>query len=342
MIDEPSVFDYGPQHQSTCGLDFNEPVNGGPIFGPAHWAGDALVTGYSRGKLFRTKLVEDAGRLRRAESAAGRARTCWPPMPASRRAATWSSRSTAACPTGAAGPRGRASSTRSTTATAKHLSRCSPGPRARRRSASRSTGRSTRAICATWPDDLDRIRPSRAPRRPVRVVASGLRGRGPADGLAPIRSADPLGPGLRRPALAVAGHRTAPGGVVLCHDPAGLWDRPTRQEPGPASFRRVAAVELGYDLCGVDATWRPEAGEEGWTGWLPHLDLAVARAFTAGSAEHDRLWEAIEPPGRLTLRTRLDLWQMLRPAVQPGSTTGYTPAGRGGHADFVRLRPDRR
>ena len=58
VIDEPSVFDYGPQHQSTCGLNFNEPVNGGPTFGPAQWAGDALVTGYSRGKLFRTKLVK--------------------------------------------------------------------------------------------------------------------------------------------------------------------------------------------------------------------------------------------------------------------------------------------
>ena len=58
VIDEPSVFDFGPQHQSTCGLNFNEPVNGGPVFGPAHWAGDALITGYSRGKIFRTKLVK--------------------------------------------------------------------------------------------------------------------------------------------------------------------------------------------------------------------------------------------------------------------------------------------
>src|SRR5207249_359569 len=34
VIDEPSVFDYGPQHQSTCGLCFNEPIKpGGPIFG---------------------------------------------------------------------------------------------------------------------------------------------------------------------------------------------------------------------------------------------------------------------------------------------------------------------
>ena len=67
VIDEPSVFDYAPQHQSTCGLDFNEPVNGGPTFGPGTWAGDALVTGYSRGKLYRTKLAKTAAGLRRAE-----------------------------------------------------------------------------------------------------------------------------------------------------------------------------------------------------------------------------------------------------------------------------------
>ena len=69
--------------------------------------------------------------------------------------------------------------------------------------------------------------------------------------------------------------------------------------------------------------WRGEAGERDWSGWLPHLDLAVARALTAGSADHDRLWAAMKRPGRLTLKTKLDLWQMLRPAVQPGSTTGY-------------------
>ena len=47
-----------PQHQSTCGLNFNEPVKAnGPWFGPAVWAGDALVTGYSRGKLYRTTLA---------------------------------------------------------------------------------------------------------------------------------------------------------------------------------------------------------------------------------------------------------------------------------------------
>src|SRR5262249_42315347 len=83
VVDEPSVFDYAPQHQSTCGLTFNEPVlleplNGptartaraaaatqnavyaSPSFGPAAWLGDAFVSGYSRGKLYRTKLVRSA------------------------------------------------------------------------------------------------------------------------------------------------------------------------------------------------------------------------------------------------------------------------------------------
>jgi len=56
--DEPPVIEYGPQHQSTVGMVFNESVNGGPGFGPAHWFGDALVCGASRGKIWRTKLAK--------------------------------------------------------------------------------------------------------------------------------------------------------------------------------------------------------------------------------------------------------------------------------------------
>jgi putative heme-binding domain-containing protein len=58
VVDEPSTFDYGPQHQSTVGMIFNEGVNGGPNWGPASWAGDAILCGESRGKLYRTKLVK--------------------------------------------------------------------------------------------------------------------------------------------------------------------------------------------------------------------------------------------------------------------------------------------
>jgi glucose/arabinose dehydrogenase len=61
VVDEPSVFDYRPQHQSTCGLTFNRSTDGGAEFGPRGWRDDALVCGYSRGKLYRTQLVKHLG-----------------------------------------------------------------------------------------------------------------------------------------------------------------------------------------------------------------------------------------------------------------------------------------
>lgn len=56
--DEPPVAEYGPQHQSTVGLVFNEGVNGGPSFGPATWQGNAIVCGEARGKIWRTILAK--------------------------------------------------------------------------------------------------------------------------------------------------------------------------------------------------------------------------------------------------------------------------------------------
>jgi putative heme-binding domain-containing protein len=72
----------------------------------------------------------------------------------------------------------------------------------------------------------------------------------------------------------------------------------------------------------VEATWQPAKGND-WTGWLPHLDLTVARAFTAASAAHRQLFTAMEKRGTLTLRAKLDLWQMLRPETQPDSKLDF-------------------
>jgi putative heme-binding domain-containing protein len=58
VTDEPPLMEYGPQHQSTVGLIFNEGVNGGPAFGPKLWEGDGIICGESRGKIYRTKLVK--------------------------------------------------------------------------------------------------------------------------------------------------------------------------------------------------------------------------------------------------------------------------------------------
>lgn len=73
VSDEP-VIGFGPQHESTCGFVFNEPEAKSPtqqlqppvplpvspgqgLFGPGWWRGDAIVTGESRGKLWRVHLI---------------------------------------------------------------------------------------------------------------------------------------------------------------------------------------------------------------------------------------------------------------------------------------------
>ena len=53
---EPPVVAFGPQHQSACGLIFNEPRPGQPRFGPAAWEGNAFVAGESRAKIWRVDL----------------------------------------------------------------------------------------------------------------------------------------------------------------------------------------------------------------------------------------------------------------------------------------------
>ena len=49
MIDEPSIVDFAPQHQSTCGFPSDEERPGFRRFGPQDWEGNAIVTGESLG-----------------------------------------------------------------------------------------------------------------------------------------------------------------------------------------------------------------------------------------------------------------------------------------------------
>lgn len=83
-------------------------------------------------------------------------------------------------------------------------------------------------------------------------------------------------------------------------------------------------LDVAHDLTGLEATWRGEGGDK-WNGWLPHPDFVAAREFTQASATHDEFWKRLRTPGSLTLRTQLNLWQMLQPATQPGSRLDYTP-----------------
>ena len=73
----------------------------------------------------------------------------------------------------------------------------------------------------------------------------------------------------------------------------------------------------------MKAEWMEAAGKTGGTGWVRHHDLMAARAFTAASPEHTRLFDLLKTPGTLTLKGQLDLYLMLRTAIQPGATLDF-------------------
>src|SRR5205085_9995089 len=82
-------------------------------------------------------------------------------------------------------------------------------------------------------------------------------------------------------------------------------------------------IDVLLDLTGTEAAWHGISGGSDWSGWLPHLDLTAARALTSPSEEHARLFQNLSAAGVLSLRAQLDLWLMLRPAIQPGAKLDY-------------------
>lgn len=321
VIDEPSVFDYKPQHQSTCGLVFNSPVNaGGPTFGPAEWANDALVCGYSRGKLYRTRLEPTAfGYVARSELLAVLQKltvdACVAPD-GSLVVATHSGQ-----PDWGSGPDGPGTLYKVTY-------RDQPQPTA-------AWMASPREIQVAFdrplgPDDQKALRQGAALVRGSAVTA-GERFETLRPGYAvvaaqvaaarhdlPIRALRVLAD--QRTVQIEIDPQTGPEtiGVTL-----GLAESAARLPAGTLPQRSELDLELTPQ--GWEAAWEPlPAGGAGWSGWLPTADLAVARAFTTGSLRHQTLWEHLSQPGRLTLRSRVNLRDLLRPAVQPGSRLDAT------------------
>jgi putative heme-binding domain-containing protein len=321
VVDEPSVFDYGPQHQSTCGLAFNEPVNGGPIFGPTWWESDALITGYSRGKLYRTKLAKTpAGYVAQNHILAClnmlAVDACVSPK-GDLVVAVHSGQ-----PDWGSGPNGKGKLYKI-----------------------RYTGKQTPQPVVAWPAGPREVRVAfDRPLDPQQL--KNLAEQVTIDYGKYVRAGDPFE--SLRPGYAVVGHQQAtPRYRLPIHAAQVTGDRRTLvlstgthpeatsyaltlpgmgrpEKPEKGDLPQLSRIDIGYDLTGVTATWQGKDGRSQWSGWMPHLDLNVAQMFTKASAEHEALWQALPHPGKLTLRTKLDLWQMLRPAVQPGSTLDYT------------------
>ncbi len=325
VVDEPSVFDYAPQHQSTCGLNFNDSVNGGPVFGPTWWSDNALVSGYSRGKIWRTELVRtSAGYVAR-----------------NRLIACVSALTVDACvspqgdlvvsthsgdPDWGTGPDGFG-----------HLYKVSyTQPAAPQPVLAWSSSSSEIRIAFDRPLEPGTLRnlANRVDITQGQYVSAGDRFETVRPGYAAV-FAQLSEPRYNVPvtATALSADRrtlilnTKPhyAGVNYSISLAG-WNHSSRAAPGAVA--QYPDIELTADLAGLQAAWIPQTtGGPGssvpWHGWLPHVDFDVARRFTEGSAEHEAFWLDVEKPGLLALRGQLNLWEMLQPTIQPGAKLDY-------------------
>ncbi|MBI3878168.1 MAG: c-type cytochrome, partial [Verrucomicrobia bacterium] len=354
VVDEPSTFDYGPQHQSTCGLSFNEPVNGGKTFGPAFWAGDVFIAGESRGKIYRTKLVKTAA----GYVAQNNLIACLN-MLTVEVCVTPRGDLLASCHSGkpdwGTGPNGvgkifniRYTDTNapqpalawSASPTEIRIAFDRPLDPANLRDLAKRT--SITAGKYVMPGDrFEVMRPGyqvvqdqlAAPRYDMPVLSAALSADHRTIHLITAPRTAAVNYAVRMPNVSVG----ADVRRLTSNAERGVRSAESKSEtPHVVSYDDI---ELLVNNNGVEAKWTSEDGKETWSGWLPHLDTEVSKALTAGSAEHERYLKLLTKPGRLSLQSQLDLHAMLQPTVQPGSKLDHDNPSETTFISFAS-RPD--
>jgi putative heme-binding domain-containing protein len=279
-IDDPAIVQFGPQHQSTCGLKFNEATESRKSFGPAAWEGDAIVVGESRGKLWRVPLVKTpAGyvgkpfligcqRMLSIDSAISPkgdlVLTCHSGLP------DWGT-----------GPKGEGALFKIV-----HTDRQAPQP------------------VIAWPSGPLEVKV--AFDRPVDAIKDATIVFGEFVSAADRREV------LHPPYKVVDEQKRCPRATlkvaaIRLSDDRRTVTLTTASHPWLATYAlTLGEIDLAYTLQGVEASWTAEGKQEpAWSGWLPHPDFDVVRGFTKGSAEHEAFLAVLEKPGWLTLRTQL-------------------------------------
>ncbi len=321
VVDEPSVFDYGPQHQSTCGLVFNEPVAPkGRIFGPAWWQGDALVCGESRGKLFRTQVVRNHyGYTARTQTLACLSRLTVDACVSPRGELVVCTHS--GLPDWGTGPQG-------TGKLFKLVPAKEPPPR-------------PVLVYASVPGKIHVVFDHPLPSTALEQVQGKVRiiyGRYVRAGerfevLIPpyeVVQRQLLSPRYELPVEQV--ELSPDRHVLVLHTPpfhrpyyyAVTLPRLDSRSAVPRALKQHPAIDLDFQPTGVVLRLADAKGRPLWQGWLPHLDTALARGFTTGSPEHRRLWQQAEAE-TWGLHAQLRLDHMLRPRLQEGSKLDYVP-----------------
>lgn len=308
VIDEPSVFDYMPQHQSACGLNFNgfPGPAGGATFGSSLWSGDAIVTGYSRGKIWRTKLVPTpAGYVAQSQLLATLQEltidACVSPR-ADLVVATHSGK-----PDWGSGPNGSG-----------HLWRIRRDTNSPMPLAAWSAGPGEIRVAYDRPIDAIQFKDiaRRAQLEAGQYVFPGDRFENVWPGYQVVqdqrsrpRSEVPiLGAGISQD------RRT----LILQTRPRDVaWNGALTL---PAIAPDAGDADLAVDLSGVTAEWRATDGARTESGWLPHLDSGVNRALGDSMGNP---WFGMLGAGVLVFQGQLNLYEMLQPAIQPGAVLDY-------------------
>jgi putative heme-binding domain-containing protein len=322
VVDEPSVFDYGPQHQSTCGLFFNRSVNGGASFGPDYWNGHALVCGESRGKLFRTELAN----TRNGYIARNAVIACLNQLTIDSCVSPDGSL-IVACHSGppdwGTGPEGIGSLYK-----IEYIARQVPQPIA-------IWSQGEREIAIAFDRELESDYLSRL-RNAIKLESGIYNSAGDRfEKLVPpyaVVQRQRMSPRVDLPVYSVrvtADRRT----LLLVTEPLvrgrnvsiTLPAMPQDRESKMYEVIQEPQIDLLCEPFGVEAIWTSKDQTEEVRTVLPHLSLDLSREFTKGSSEHDLFFSKIKSPGTLVLSSSLNLTHMLQPALQVGASLDYAP-----------------
>lgn len=300
LISEPPVVGFGPQHQSSCGLVFNEAGKTRKAFGPGAWEGDALVAGESRGKIWRVRMVKTPAGYVGRETLIARLSMLATDLAISPRGELYVSCHSGA-PDWGTGPNGEGKIFQIS-----HTDRRAPQP------------------SAVWPSSAMEV--SVAFDRPIDPAVTNMMEAMRIEFGEHVSAADRLEV-LKPPYKAVNQQETTPRGrlrvvaarvspdrhtLVLTTDPHPQSVRYALTLPGikaSGSKSLPATLDLAYDLSGVAASWFEQRDRSApkWIGWLPHLSSQVNAAFTVHSVQHESLAKLLHRRGVLRLHTQLAL-----------------------------------
>lgn len=296
LVSEAPVVGFGPQHQSTCGLVFNEPSPTQKLFGPPGWEGDAFIAGESRGKIWRVRMVRTPHGYVGKETLIARLDMLATDVAISPKGALYVSAHSGQ-PDWGTGPRGDGKIFQ-----IQYL------------------GAEIHPVAAWAPDSME-----------VKVAFDGILNPSVTNNPDAIKvefgayvaAADRMEK-LKPPYAAVKNQEITPRGklhVIAAHledngrtltlltDPHPQAVRYAITIPNVISRGTSSVVDMVYDLGGVEAKWFSveKKSTPAWSGWLPHLDIEISRSFTQGSASHESLFAILKQKGVLELVTDLYL-----------------------------------